>query len=299
MNEIQTLLQRLRNIAGKEAIDLARWEYEKAKAEGRVLLPPPQEVLSEGEYELGRVVWDTDWIASFGLREEELPQHVGIFGRTGAGKTNCAYLFLRQLIEKEKPFLIFDWKQSYRNLCNQEVKLFTPGLSQLPFSFNPLNLENIPAHLRETYLRHLLSVLLNVYFRDLKLLTVEGVEYLLLRGMDFLRKQKGSFTFQDLYYWILNYKGAFREKDWKSSVLNVLYKLTTGPLGQVLNQEESIKVEDIIKGQSVIELHWLGSPKDKSFVMQSLLLQLYYHFSQMSLLCFRRNWNFPLFSLVI
>jgi hypothetical protein len=114
----------------------------------------------------------------------------------------------------------------------------------------------------------------------LKLLSVEGVEYLLLRGFDYLKKEKGSFTFFDLFHWISQYKTISREKDWKASVLNILYKLTTGPLGEVLNQDQSISIEEIIKGKTILELHWLGSPKDKNFLMQVILLQLYYFVSQ-------------------
>ena len=280
MNDIRTLLKSLEPLLGNELTASMQWEYERARASGRILLPPPSYSLARGEYELGSVIWKEHLVAQFGLRENELPQHISMFGRTGAGKSNCTMLFIQQLIKKEKPFLIFDWKQTYRVLCNEDIKLYTPGNNIAPFFFNPLDLRNIPEHYQEAYLRQLLSVLLNVYFRDLKLLSVEGVEYLLLRGFNHFRNEKEWFTFFDIYHWILNYKTSSREKDWKSSALNVLYKLSTGPLGYVLNQKDGIDMQDIYKKQIVIELHWLGSPKDKSFLMQVLLLQIYYHFSQ-------------------
>jgi len=280
MNDIRRILRTLEPVLGRDTAGLIEWRYEREKVKGGVLLPPPQEVLSTGAYRLGRTLWLESEEGDFGLREEELPQHIAIFGRTGSGKTNVAFLLLQELLKKDKPFLIFDWKQSYRPLTAAGCHLYTPGYFEAPFSFNPLDLKNIPEPVQDAYLRQLLSTLMNVYFRDLRLLSVEGAEYLLLRGMDSLKEEKGTFTFIDLYHWLANYKGTFREKDWKSSVMNVLYKLTTGPLGQVLNQEKDIDIEEIIQGKTLVELHWLGSPKDKSFVMQALLLQLYYQFSR-------------------
>jgi hypothetical protein len=282
MNETRRLFQALENLISIDTIAPLKWNYEKERARGKIFLPPPSPELSKGEFQLGKVIWNETSIGNFGLEKHELPQHISIFGRTGSGKTNCAVLLIKQLQNKNIPFLIFDWKQSYRHLAQHQssVQLYTPGYSQFPFNFNPLDLSNIPEQSKEAYLRQLLSVLLNVYFRDLKLLSVEGVEYLLLRGFDYLKKEKGSFTFFDLYHWISQYKTISREKDWKASVLNILYKLTTGPLGEVLNQDQSISIEEILKGKTILELHWLGSPKDKNFLMQALLLQLYYFASQ-------------------
>jgi len=281
MKDIRRLLGSLEPFLETEVSAGLKWSYEKARTQGKILIPPPPQKTVDGSYSLGNTIWNDKTTWFFGLEEKELPQHIAIFGRTGSGKTNCSFLLLLQLLEKNKPFLIFDWKQSYRKICNKNsITLYTPGYYQAPFSFNPLDLNNIPEHSQEAYLRQLLSVLLNVYFRDLKLLSVEGVEYLLLRGFDYLKREKGNFTFFDLYHWATQYKTISRERDWKASLLNVLYKLTTGPLGDVLNPDQSINLEEIIKGRTIIELQWLGSPKDKSFLIQILLLQLYYHFSQ-------------------
>ena len=99
----------------------------------------------------------------------------------------------------------------------------SPGASEAPLYFNPLDLRDIPPNQRQSYLRQLLSLLLNTYFKELRLLSVEGAEYLLLRALDFLSRDKDTFTFQDLYSWILNFKAVHREKDWKTSVSNILY----------------------------------------------------------------------------
>ncbi len=81
-----------------------------------ILLPPPTAERASGEYPLGTVVYGKKEPHPFGLREDEWVQHVAIFGRSGSGKTNVAFLILKQLAQQGKPFLIFDWKRNYRDL---------------------------------------------------------------------------------------------------------------------------------------------------------------------------------------
>ena len=108
----------------------------------QILLNPPTREMSAGEYSLGKVSYNSHELYPFGLREDELLQHVALFGRTGSGKTNCGFLLINNLLEKQKPFWIFDWKRNYRNLLSfpaaENVKLFTVGRDISPFLFNPL-----------------------------------------------------------------------------------------------------------------------------------------------------------------
>ena len=281
MNDINSMLNALDGLAGKDTTAPLRWKYEQARAQGNILLPPPNSINSFGEYHLGDVLWNGQEAGPFGLYASEFPQHIGIFGRTGSGKTNCALLLLWNMFKENKPFLVFDWKQTYRPFSSaHSLPHLTPGSNIAPFFLNPFDLGYIPKHYHQSYLRHLLSVLLNVYFRDLQLLSVEGAEYLLLRAIDELAQSGQGFTFRDLFYRILSFNSSAREKDWKASVVNLLYKLTSGPIGTVLNSSTSISIGELAKQQTILELHWLGSPKDKSFLTQLIALQLYYHFSQ-------------------
>ena len=281
MKEIRNLLNSLNHLLDSDITAPLRWKFERAYAQGQILLCPPPVGTVDGPYRLGAVMWNNRPYGLFGLQEHDLSQHIGIFGRSGSGKTNLSKIIVRQIIDNGLPLVVFDWKQTYRVFIDSyPIKLFTPGYVDFPFHFNPLELHTIPSFFREAYIRHLLSVLLNVYFQELRLLSVEGTEYLLMRGINYLKNERASFTFRDLYYWMSNYKPVSRERDWKSSALNVLYKLSSGPIGDVLNHDACNTVEDMVQNQSIIELHWLGSPKDKTFLMQVLLLHLYYHFSR-------------------
>ena len=108
--------------------------------EKKLLLPPPPKKMCSCDYELGRVCYGENTVLPFGLLEREWIQHVGIFGRSGSGKTNLGFLIVLALMGKQKPFLIFDWKRNYRDLLTHcsDILVFTAGrddAAQVPSSY--------------------------------------------------------------------------------------------------------------------------------------------------------------------
>ena len=104
-------------------------------------LTVPAKPIAEGEYPIGSVLYAGKSLYPFGIRESEWLQHLSIFGRSGAGKTNTVIQLIKSLFNHNKPFLIFDWKRNYRDLLTfQDKKMFvyTVGGSISPFAFNPL-----------------------------------------------------------------------------------------------------------------------------------------------------------------
>jgi predicted NACHT family NTPase len=70
-----------------------------------VLLKPPPAEIAKGDYPVGDIFYAKKEYYPFGIREDEFIQHVGIFGRSGSGKTNLVYLLVLDLIKAGKPFL--------------------------------------------------------------------------------------------------------------------------------------------------------------------------------------------------
>ena len=56
----------------------------------------------------------------FCLREKDFVRHICITGMSGSGKTNLALNILENLSTQRKPFLVFDWKKSFRPLLNKD-----------------------------------------------------------------------------------------------------------------------------------------------------------------------------------
>lgn len=239
-------------------------------SEKTILLPPPS-TLKElyGEYPLGNVWYGGKSLYPFGLLEQELTQHIGIFGRTGAGKSYLVHHLIRRNHWLRKPSLIFDWKGTYDNLI--DLNVIIPG--QTKFVFNPLDTSRISPDYRRGFIRRIVELFLDAYLDNPQLLTAQGVEFLLLKGLE------QASTFQELYVWVSVYKGK-AVNGWKTTVLNLLYKLNSGPLGVMMNGDAD-NIETLLKTNVRFELQHLGSAKDKQFFITSFLLHLMNHFQQL------------------
>jgi hypothetical protein len=113
--------------------------------ERKILLPPPTEELTKGDFILGNVIYNNIKHFPLHLKEEDFLKQIGIFSVTGGGKSNTAMLLALELLKKGTPFTIIDWKRQYRSLFSlknfpnmEKVEIFTIGREEvLPFLFNP------------------------------------------------------------------------------------------------------------------------------------------------------------------
>jgi len=124
-------------------------------------LPPP--TLIKGDVELGTIIYEKPkWTA--GIDHSEIMQNIGIFGRSGAGKTNVSFYILTQLIRQKIPFVFLDWKRTARHLLpniKAKVNLYTPGKELSPFVFNPFV---VPKEIEPaSYINHVVDVLASAY----------------------------------------------------------------------------------------------------------------------------------------
>jgi len=110
-----------------------------------ILLPPPSEEAASGEFLLGTIVYGRKPLFPLYLRRENFIKHIGIFSITGGGKTNLAQLLVLGLLDKDIPFLVVDWKRSYRALYSLEnpkvrtIRILSVGRKTgSPFHWNPL-----------------------------------------------------------------------------------------------------------------------------------------------------------------
>ena len=232
-----------------------------------------------GEYELGTVTYNGKELYSFGLREDEFIQHVGVFGRSGAGKTNLGFLLVQQLLAKGKPILIFDWKRNYRDLMAlpgfEDVAVYTAGRSVSPLSFNPL----IPpaGTLPKTWLKKIISVICHAY------LLGDGVAYLLQEALDRVYDDAGVYsgsierwpTFRDVFNVLKKRDASGREAGWMSSALRALSSLCFGEMDVLLNQGDN-HFEQLLTKPVILELDAL-TQSDKVMLVQSMLLWIHHY----------------------
>ncbi len=244
------------------------------------LVPPTPEQVA-GPYELGTVQYAGKDGSEFGLRENEWIQHLGVFGRSGAGKTNLGFWIFRQLLQHRKPVLVFDWKRNYRDLLAfpefKDVEIYTVGRDVAPFSFNPL----IPPAGTEpkTWLKQLIEVVAHAYSLG------NGVLFLLQEALDGVYEEFGVYsgqvtrwpTFRDVMKKAKAREVRGRESAWMSSTLRALSSLCFGHTDKVLNSQTNgnNNIPELITKSVILEMDSLGQA-DKIFLISSLLLFIHH-----------------------
>lgn len=245
------------------------------------ILPPPSRAAAQGIYPLAQVIYNEKSLYEFGLREDDWIQHVSIFGRTGAGKTNAALILIGNLLKKEKPFLIFDWKRNYRDLLATNLKsridVFTVGKDVAPFYFNPLiPPEGTPP---KTWLKKLIEIIASALYCG------EGVKYILMKAIDEVYRDSGVYSKQapaqyptmvDVYRYLEGYKASGREAQWMISTLRAVKSLCFGGIGQAINTPVQAGLAELLKRNVILELDSL-SETDKVFLIDSLMLWIYHY----------------------
>jgi len=242
------------------------------------LLPPSREQAA-GEYFLGKVQYAGKDLCDFGLREDEWIQHMAILGRSGAGKTNIGFLVLKGLKQRNKPFLVFDWKRNYRDLVSlpefKDVEIYTVGRNIAPFTFNPLI---PPAGTNpKTWLKKLNEVIAHAYCLG------NGVLFLLQQAVDSVYEEAGVYdgtvekwpTFKDVLIKARGMDARGRESGWLSSTLRALATLCFGDMDTLLNTNNNNSIDHILDKNVILELDAL-TQSDKTFFVQACMLYLHH-----------------------
>jgi hypothetical protein len=271
------------NEAGKEQILdylelLAAQHFQRELENEGPGLIPPKAADAAGEYVLGQVAYNERDLYPFGLRESEWCQHVGCFGRSGAGKTNLGFLIIQELVRAGKPVLIFDWKRNYRDLLSlpgfDQMAVYTIGRPASPLSFNPLV---PPAGTNpQTWLKKLIAVIAHAY------LLGDGVIYLLQEAIDQVYHEFGVYdghidrwpTFQDVFQVLKRRPTTGREAGWMSSALRALASLCFGDMDVLVNQGND-DLRDLLTRPVILELDAL-TQSDKVFVAEAILLYIHH-----------------------
>jgi len=243
-------------------------------------LPPPEPGVLAGWLRLGEVRYPSVPDSPFGLERGELLQHVGIFGRSGAGKTNTVMALLRGLIEKDVPFLVFDWKRNYRDLLaapwvpEGKVAAFTAGRDLAPIRLNPLRPP--PGTEPRTWLKKLIEIMAHAYFLG------EGVMYLLQEAIDTCYRQAGVYdggerypTFRDVHAALKRRKVTGREANWMASTLRTTAALTFGPMSDTVCASAETDIGDLLSRNVVLELDAL-TDTDKVFFVEAVMLFIHH-----------------------
>jgi hypothetical protein len=204
---------------------------------------------------------------------------MAILGRSGAGKTNIGFMVLKGLKQKNKPFLVFDWKRNYRDLVSlpefKDVEVYTVGRNIAPFTFNPLI---PPAGTNpKTWLKKLNEVIAHAYCLG------NGVLFLLQQAVDAVYEEAGVYdgtvekwpTFKDVLIKARGMDARGRESGWLSSTLRALATLCFGDMDTLLNTNNNNSIDHILDKNVILELDAF-TQSDKTFFVQACMLYLHH-----------------------
>ncbi len=235
--------------------------------EDKLLTSLPSEKRAKGTIHLGSILYEKEkWHC--GIREDELIQNLGIYGRSGSGKTNIAFHLIQQLETKKIPFLFLDWKRTARHLLptlKKKVNVFTPGRELSPFPFNPF----IPPPGLEpsVYNNHLVDVLSDAY-------TLGDGSRSLIRKVLFSTSKDEWPTPQQVLLALERMPTTGRSTGWKTTAIRALESLVLfNPFESQVTQKELVR--SLLEESTIIELDSLDQSM-KKFLIPLLGLWIYY-----------------------
>jgi hypothetical protein len=263
------------NIEGMLEI-MASKELGETFQNDKIVLDPPSEDSSSGDYLLGQIYFANNPLHTFGLRPESMLGHLGIWGMTSAGKTNVAAIILSNLQRSSKSYLVFDWKRNFRDLLAlpefKGVQVYTVGRNASPLFWNPLKPpENTDP---STWLKQLIEVAEHALFLG------HGVERLLQQVIHELYIEYSVFnnpteypTLKDVENKLENLHCIGREGQWLDSAKRAVGTLSFGGFGDVLNVKNPLEID--LNKNMILELDSL-TESEKIFFTEAFLLYLYH-----------------------
>lgn len=246
-------------------------------------VPPKLGTMSDGDIELGNIVYSGRNFAPFKLKSDRLKEHILIAGRSGSGKTNLTFVLADSIIKRNINILALDWKRGYRDLkqVHPDIRVYTVGRDAAPFRFNPL----IPPPGCEPniWIKLIVDVIADAYLGG------EGVISLLVSGLEHLYNQFGVYegigpkwpTINDLLKWLRTAKLKGRAAQWQASAQRILMAMTYGEFSKVVECRDNSNVIGLLNQNCILEMDGLSANSDKVMFSEALSLYLYrYRLSQ-------------------
>jgi len=240
-----------------------------------ILLPPPSEEQTKGDFILGNVIYRDKKLYPLYLKEEDFIKQIGIFSITGGGKTNVGMLLALQLLKKKIPFVAIDWKRQWRSILSLEnfpelkdVQVFTIGRDVIPFLWNPFR---PPPNIDyKTWISVIAECLEKSHLGGL------GVADFFIRIYEELFKEikdKNLYpNFYDGLRELQNIKVGGREFLWWQSTKRIFKSFTFGPASKSFNARSPIKLEELLEKPVILELDQ-EMPKPLRIFFQELVIR--------------------------
>ncbi|NUM53494.1 MAG: ATP-binding protein [Candidatus Hydrogenedentes bacterium] len=244
------------------------------------LFPPPPRDVCAGEIPLGRVKYGGKLLYEVGLRKNELLRHVGIYGSSGAGKSNGLALILDGLTKLGIHWWLVDYKRTFRSLVRspgyENLLVFTAGDSQTaPFAFNPLIPP--PGTSTDVWSKKMTGVISHAYCQG------AGSESLLVTAIQEAYSDGAKHgrwpTFKDVYTILEDMPARGRRSLWMDSARRAMQSLTTGNAAEVFCSERPVDLVKLLDRSMICEIELL-SVAEATLLSEAVLVFVLQHHMQ-------------------
>ena len=249
----------------------------------QILLEPPRKEVMKGEYPIGIISYANNDLYPLNLREQDWQRHMCITGMSGSGKTTLSFQLIRNFIVKKKPFMVFDWKKSFRPmmLIDPELMLFTVGNETISNGFK-ININRPP---RGVPAKEWIAMLSDIIIESFS--ASHGTAKVIAETMDKAYKDFKVYEGSENYPTWLQIMDRLRDKEnesrrwgreteWLTSAVRIAHMLTFGDFGKCICAKgaEEMTVEEILDKKILFELYSLNTAQ-KKFFCEYLLSYIY------------------------
>jgi hypothetical protein len=234
--------------------------------------PPDKDLAGAGDLEMGMVLYGKKRIYPFRIDHKMLLTHMALFGSSGYGKTNIAYMLSERVSDMGIPIIIFDFsKRNYKDLLatglKDRIDIYTVGRPPAPFKFNPL----VPPKgvQLSQWMKEFASIFDHAYW------LLGGGRHIILKAIDDVYQKKDNPRLADLKRWIVEYgeeKLPTRERNWLATAERPLESLCFKEIGDVFDCDVGITPDRFFQpGRiTILELDALDT-NDKTFFIEIVL----------------------------
>ena len=235
------------------------------------------------------------------LSETAFNRHVFVSGLTGSGKTNTVFHLLKQLWGRRRPFLVLEpAKTEYRALLadtdlRRSLRIYTLGIEGMgPFRLNPLAFPpgiSVATHIDMlksvfnaafgmwTPLPQVLERCLHEVYADFGWDTIRGSNRRLKANDPEHIRNQALPRLRDLYAKVALVvdRLGYDEKvasDIKAALLTRLHSLCIGGKGAMLDTNQEVPMDQLLRYPTIIELDAIGDDDEKAFLMGLLLIRI-------------------------
>ncbi len=248
--------------------------------ENQIHLPPATASRQVGHFALGTIIYGDQSLYPLYLNQSDFVKHINICGITGSGKTNIGHILLTKLSEVQIPFLVIDWRRSWRavltlaNKSTKSIAVHSIGRNtDSPFFWNPLR--GPPGVHVQVWLSTICEVLEKSH------LSGPGVSEILSRVLGHQLSQHAMCNeanidhpnFFDALEEVQRLKLRGRQLLWQDSCLRILRTFTQiGPAAHAFNARNPVQLEDLFEKQVIFELD-MELPKSLRVFFSEIILR--------------------------